>query len=163
MLLGSANLSNVGISYQGANNTSNNDSGLTAFSHCCIKSQEVRNRSVLGPNHHVSSVAGNICWTLAPLCQYTPAQAPSSQLTGFIFVPPSNFDVIWFSSPPPWALYLSFFGGFVEAPLIRPAVCEASWCSAGCHTPSLTDWLKWQTCELRWSAWHLTSLWQGIT
>lgn len=38
MLLGSANLSNVGISYQGANNTSHNDSGHTAFSHCCIKS-----------------------------------------------------------------------------------------------------------------------------
>lgn len=94
MLLGSANLSNVGISYRGANNTSNNHCGLAAFSRCGMKPQEVRNGSVLGSSRLVSSVAGKVCRTLAALRRQTPAEAFSSQLIGFIFVTPSNFDVI---------------------------------------------------------------------
>lgn len=63
------------------------------------------------------------------------------------------------------SLCLLLFSGGLLTPLSSTRRVWGLWCSAGCQIFLLVDWLKWQTCKLQWSTWHLMPLttWQGIT
>lgn len=103
MLLGSANLSNVGISYQGANKTCNNDCGRTPFSHCCIKAAERRQWYQLEPRP--SPPAQRLCFC------YQSGDAVTPCHSGVITFLPSSLGslsvffgwVCWQSVRPPGA------------------------------------------------------------
>lgn len=42
-------------------------------------------------------------------------------------------------------------------PLLSVRRVWSLWCSAGCQAFQPDGWLKWQTCKLWWSIWHLKS------